>query len=226
MKKSILVIFSIIMILVVTVKVEAICTSRKYSNLKMTAYKSEVSYELKFDDQHNAYFEITVSNVDPSILVKFNGAIYEPVDGVVKIPTKLTGGLTYEVKLLGGYKTSCVEEYLYTKNITIPKYNAYSEREECIEYEEFYMCNKWYAGEIVDDTVFEIELEKYVQSLQKEEKKEEEKDRRNIIEKVIDFYKDHIEITLPITIIVIGFGLYKVVVKIIRRKNRIKLNQK
>ena len=69
---------------------------KKYSNLKMIAYKSEVSYELQFDSNHNYYYVLTVNNVDPSILVEFNGETYEP-ENIVNIP------LTYAYS---GNKTS------------------------------------------------------------------------------------------------------------------------
>lgn len=224
MKKKILLIVSILFVFALSIKVNALCTSKRYSNLKMIAYKAEVSYELKFDENHNSYFLLTVNNVDDKILVMFNGAVYEPQNGVVNIATRLPGGQTYEVKLYGGYDTDCVEEYLYTKNITVPKYNKYSERDECIEYEEFYLCNKWYAGEITNEESFENELDTYIKSLNTNEKEEKPVKTKNIFEKVIDFYKDNIIFTLPITIIIVGFIGYKVVVKIIRRRKRVKLD--
>lgn len=223
-KKLFTFIFTFVLLICFSVKVEALCTSKRYSNLKMLAYKSEVSYELNFDEKHNPYFLLTVNNVDKDVLVMFSDMIYEPVDGIVKIPTRLTGGTTYEVKLYGGYNTACIEEYLYTKNIAVPKYNKFSERDECIEYEEFYLCNKWYPGVINDEKSFENELDAYIKSLtNKEEEKKPEKEK-SIFEKAIDFYTNNLIFTLPITILIVLFIGYKVVVKIIRRRNRIKLN--
>ena len=223
-EKIIISIIAFISVFLIGIKVEALCTSKKFSNLKMIAYKTEVSYELKFDNNHDAYFELTVNNVDSSLLVKFNGQLYKPENGTVKIPSRVSGGITYEIKLYGGYDTGCKEEYLYTKKITLPKYNKYSEREECIEYEEFAMCNKWYAKEIVNDEAFEEALNEYKNSLIVIEPEKEEKVEKNIIENIIDFYTEHIVITLPITIVICLFVVYKVVVIIIRRKNRVKLN--
>ena len=224
MGKKVFLFISLIFVFTLSVKVDALCTSKRYSNLKMIAYKADVSYELKFDDNHNSYFLLTVNNVDDNILVKFNDVIYEPKNGTVEITSRLPGGETYEVKLYGGYDTYCVEEYLYSKNVTLPKYNKFSERDECIEYEEFYLCNKWYAGTIVDEESFENELDIYIKSLNIEEKEEKPTETKNFFEKIIDFYKDNLIFTLPITIIVIGFIGYKVVVKIIRRRKRIKLD--
>ena len=220
------VIFSILFIFCLTIKVDALCTSKKFNDLKMTAYKSTVNYDLKFDEDHKYYFILTVSNVDKNILVQYNGRFYEPKNGVVEIDNKVFGGQTYEIFLYGGYNTACVEDYLYTKRITVPKYNIYSERDECIEYEEFNLCNKWYAGNIIDDEDFENQLDVYIKTLKKKNSKPIEKQNKNIFDSIIDFYTSNKIITVPITIIIILFVLYKIAIRIIRRKNRIKLNSK
>ncbi len=206
------------------IDVDAYCTTRRYSDMKAVAYKANVSYELKFDEFHHHYFELTVTDVDKTILVYFGGIYYEPVDGVVHIEARLSGGTTYEVQLFGGYGTHCVEEYLYAKRITVPKYNIYSERDECIEYEEFELCSKWYPGYIGGEDVFLDKLNEYVISLNKTEEETIKVKEKSFFEKVIDFYTDNLIFTLPITIIILLFIVYKIVVRIIRRRNRVKLN--
>ena len=225
MKKNILLlIVAFIFTFCFVTEVDAYCSTKKHNALKALAYKAELNYELKFDENHNHYFDITVNNVDKDLLIFFNGTIYEPKDGTVYLSTRLTGGLTYEIKLYGGYDTSCVEEYLYTKKITVPTYNKYSERDECIEYEEFQLCNKWYSGYISGEDEFLERLNDYILTLEKTEKEEVPVKEKNTFEKIIDFYVEHLIITLPITIIIVLLIVYKVVVKIIRRKRRIKLN--
>ena len=143
--------------------------------------------------------------------------------------------------MYGGYDTDCVEEFLYKKTIKIPKYNVYSEREECIEYEEFPLCNKWYSGEISGDEFFlkhesedflvdakdklsSTQLTKNIDSLKKTEpEKKEEIVEKNIFEKIIDFYVKYIVICLPITIIIVGVVVFFIVRRLIRRKNRVKI---
>lgn len=225
MKKR-FIILALLFIFLLPIKTDAICTSKRYSNLKMTAYKSEVSYELKFDDYHHYYFLLNVNNVDKDILVEFEGYRYEPVDGVVKIDSRLLGGETYEVKLYAGYDTYCAESFLYTKKITVPKYNVYSEKDECIEYEEFYLCNKWYAGNIPSDEFFNVKLESYIKSLKKENTNPSKKDNKSIIDKIIEIYNKYQIIILPIVIVIALFLIYKLIIKIIRRRNRIKLNSR
>ena len=226
-KIAISLILTILFMLCLTIKTDALCTTKKYSDLKMTAYKSTVSYDLKFDEYHNYYFLLTVNNVEENIFVKFDGHIYEPdKNGVVELPEKVYGGETYEVYLYAGYDTACAEEYLYTKRITVPKYNVYSERDECIEYEEFYLCNKWYAGKIINEEDFLNRLDSYIQSLKKKSTDIPKTNNKGIIQQIIDFYTDNKIITIPITVLIILFVLYKVVIRIIRRRNRIKLNNK
>mgnify|MGYP003571466526 CR=1 FL=1 len=194
-----------------------LCTSKKYSNLKSKAYKTEFSYELKFDENHNHYFEITVNNLDKDVILIFNGITYEAKDNgePFTIETKLEDGLTYEFSLYGGYDTDCVEEFLYKKKLTIPKYNVYSERDECIEYEEFYMCNKWFQGEIPNDEYFKEKLNEYIESITPKKEEIKEEVQKNFYENIINFYTEHLVITLPITIIVLVLIFYKVIISII-----------
>ena len=219
-------VFMLIMFFCFSTKAEAFCSTKKYSNLKMTAYKAAVNYELNFDDDHNYYFKLKVNNVDKDILVRFDGYEYEPEDGYVEIKTRIPGGKTYEIDLYGGYETSCPEEYLYTKRITVPKYNPLSERDECIEYEEFYLCNKWYAGKDATDISFESELNRYIEQLKSKDKDEIPKKPKTFFQTIIDFFINNKIIMMPIAIIISVFIIYRIVVIIIKRRNRIKLNDK
>lgn len=226
MKKNKLLFLALFFVMFFPFRVDAasICTGKKLSDLRAKAYKAELVPEQKFDQNHNSYFEVTVHNVDKDILVIYEGSVYE-VDstGTVKLDSIFNGGITYEVGLYGGYDTDCAEEYLYTKKIELPKYNVYSEREECIDYEEFALCNKWYAGDIPDEKYFIDQLELYKESLMvKEEPKPKEKDK-NIFEQFIDFYLENKNITIPVTIVIVIILIVIVVRNIIRRRKRIKL---
>ena len=176
-------------------------------------------------DNHNHYFGVTATNVSKDVLIKFNGSTYEPQkdNDTIFIESRIEGGMTYEFNLYAGYDTDCSEEFLYTKKLKIPRYNIFSEKDECIEYEEFKLCNKWYQGVITEDQ-FNLELEEYINSLKKEEPVEEIKEEKSLFNKIIDFYLDNILIALPITIMIILLILYKIIITIVRRKRRIKLD--
>lgn len=225
MKKNNIFLFLSFLMLMIPLKVNGadICSSTKYTNLKREAFNAELKYDLKFDESHKSYFVVTIYNVSDNLIVNYNGSALTPdKDNKIVIPTFFDGGSTYEIKFYGGYNTSCVEEYVYSKKIVIPKYNVYSERDECIEYEEFKLCGKFYSGEIKNDTDFEEQLEEYIKSLEKKphEEKEEEK---SFFEKIIDFYINNIIITGPITIIIILALIAYIIIKIIKRKKRVKI---
>lgn len=216
-----------ILMLLFTPKVDAVlCTSKKYTTLKSEAYRVTLTYELKFDSKHQHYFEVTAMNVGKNVMVKRNGYYIEPTkdNDTFVVAYRVDGGKEFEVNIYGGYDTACPEEFLYTKKITLPKYNKYSEREECIEYEEFNLCNKWYSGYIGSDKEFDDALAQYIKSITKEEPNNIPEKEQSFFEKIIDFYTSNLIITLPITIFIVLLIVFIVVRKVIRRKNRIKLN--
>ncbi len=225
MKKNKLLIFVSLLLFFMSTKVDALCTSKELSKLKVEAFEANIVYDLKFDKNHNSYFNINIYNVSKNVMVIFNSNTYLPdSNGQIKLETALQGGDTYEFKFYGGYDTKCAEEFIYLKRVNIPKYNSYSENEQCIEYEEFPLCNKWYQGDIPNIEFFNSKLEAYIASLKKEEPpKEEIVIEKSIMDKIIDFYVDHIIICLPITIIICLGLIVFVVRKISRRRKRIKL---
>lgn len=227
MKKNNLFLLLVLFVLIlIPGKVDAakICTGKKLSDLKAKAYAAQPTYEFIKDKNEN-YFKVTVFNVDKDILVQSGGSIYEPdKKNQVIIETYFEGGETYEIKFYGGYETDCVEEYVYSKKLQLPKYNPYSEREECIEYEEFPLCNKWYSGDIESDEYFLEQLELYKKSITPSKEPVKEEVEKNIFEKIVDFYMENIAITGPISVIVILVVIIVVVRKIIRRRKRIKLD--
>lgn len=227
MKKGIIYCLLAITLFLSIPNVEAshLCTGSKTNALKVKAYQTQITQVQKFDENHISYWEITIYNVDKDLLVKHNGAIYEPdKNGAIVIESKFNGGVNYEFNFYGGYDTDCVEEFVYQKTIRLPVYNYYSEREECIEYEEFPLCNKWYKGVIGGEEDFLQQLEAYKESLKPKEEPKKEEDNRNIFEKLIDFYLENQKYTVPITCVIGVLVVAYVVRSIIRRRKRVKLD--
>lgn len=163
-KKRIIFIIFLLMLSITKVNAADLCTSAKYSNLKKKAASIKAEWELNFDESHKAYFTIKLTNVDKDVLLKYNETTYEPVDGEIILNNMFDGGNNYQLKLYGGYETSCVEEYLYTKNLKVPSYNYYSEYEKCKENPEFMLCDMYYDGVIENDTEFYGKLNEYLKS--------------------------------------------------------------
>ncbi len=201
-----------------------LCDQKAFNEMKSIAYKINPNYELRFTEEGTHYFVLTLSNLSEEIEVEFGGSTYsyDEKNPVITLIPMLEGGNTYEFNVYGAYGYPCVGELLYTKKLTIPKYNVYSELEECIEYEEFPLCNKWYQGEIPDYNYFYERYNQYIESLNPSDVPTEKEDK-NIFEIIIDFYIDHLIITLPVTIIFIGGIVFVVVRRIIRRNKRVKI---
>ncbi len=217
-------VFLLLLLIPFNVKAANICTANKYNALKAKAFKIELSYELKFDEKHNPYFEITVMNMTEDLILKFNSTIYEAKEnGTFVINTKLQGGNTYKFNFYGGYNNACVEQFIYSKSLTLPRYNIFSEREECIEYEDFPLCRKWYSKEIGSETEFLDALEEYKKTLEKKEPIDLDTDEKGLFDKLIEFYQNNLIITLPITLAIVGGALYYVARKVIKKKKRVKI---
>ncbi len=203
-----------------------LCTSDVLSEMRAKAYKTTFSYELKFDSENVAYFEISYANLSEGIEIRYGENVYSYDEknptGTIKTSFPNTGE-TYDIGLYAEYGYPCVGELLYTKKVTLPKYNKYSELEDCIEYEEFPLCNKWYSGEIENEDYFYSKLEEYVRSLIPEEEEEEEKKEESFIQKLVRLYIENLMITLPLTLLLVAVIVIIIIRRMIRKKNRVKI---
>lgn len=227
MKNKIIAIVLFISLFLVSEKVNAgLCTSGAYNKLKKEAYNVKFSYEMQRDTNGQVYFTVTVMNFTENVILIQGDSVYEfkNTGDTFNLTQTFKGGETIKFSLYGGYDTDCVEEYLYSKSLKIPKYNTYSELDECFEYEEFELCNKWYQGNIPSEAYFMQKLEEYKESIKPVEEEKKVEEEKSLFEQVINFYVDNIIFTLPLTILVIGIIIFIIVRKEIRKKNRVKLD--
>ncbi len=227
MKKNRLLLLLLIFLFFLPIKTKAsnICTSTKFSNLKREAYKTQITYELKFDNKHNPYFEVTAYNVSNDIMIVFDGSEFVPdSNNQIKFVNYFEGGKKYEFRFYGGRNNSCVEEYVYTKKIELPNYNMYSEREECIEYEEFPLCNKWYKGEIKDENDFLDKLEEYKKTLVKEVEEVKKEETKSLFDQIIEFYTNNLILCVTITVFIVLAIIVIIIRLIVKRRKKIKLD--
>ena len=78
-------------------------------------------------------------------------------------PFSSNGG-TIRLQIYGAGAHACKDQFIIERIIELPKYNPYSEYDECIEYEEFALCNKFYDGEISGTDEFSKKLNEYVKT--------------------------------------------------------------
>ncbi len=223
MKKRYLLI--IILLFLIMPNVYGICSPKAYTDMKAKAFSTQLKWDF-YNDGKTQYFTVTIYNMDKEVMLEYGGREYVSKKGEkVLINDFFVGGSTYEFNLYGEYDSNCPEEFLYTKNLEIPKYNVYSEREECLEYEDFPLCNKWYKGNINSEKEFNTYLEKYKESIKPKEEKTE-KDDNNFIDRVIELFNEYTVIFILTGSLIIGTLIYFVIRLIIRRKNRIKIGMK
>jgi hypothetical protein len=153
-----------------------ICDKTKYNDLRRKASKAKIEWEFKKDKDNTHYFIVTIDDVDEELIVINNNLVYEPKDGKITILDYFSGGKTHTIKFYGGYETSCVEEFVLSKNIKIPKYNTYSEMDECKDNKDFPLCAEWYDKEIKDEEDFYNQLKQYLKTDNKESKKKNNDD--------------------------------------------------
>ncbi len=162
-----------------------ICTKEKYNDLKEKASKIEMKWNLEFDEKNDYYFSVNAYNVDKDLMLILNNNVYEPNDdGIIILSTPFDGGKKYEFKFYGAYYHPCVEEYVYSRFLEIPKYNIYSKMDECSEYSEWELCDEWYQGSIEDVEDFYNKLNTYKEQIENGEivlKSDKENQKINFI---------------------------------------------
>lgn len=161
--------FVMALLIIPSMKVNAgLCTQKVYDGLAARAKKVTAEWNLYFDNNKQPYFKVKLGNIDSDLMIIFNEYNYVPINGEVEINEYLMGGDIYKFKVYGGYDTDCVEEFLYAKSVKIPKYNSYSEKEECKDNPEWKLCDKFYEGKIENDQDFYDKLNQYINSGEKE----------------------------------------------------------
>lgn len=218
-RKNLLLIVIVFVIMLIPKSANAIgiCGADTFNKYKTDALKIQINYDLYKDDNNKAYFKATALNVNEDFIIKFDGVTYKAPKGstTIKFDMLLNQQKTYYFSIYTDTSSKeCPMAMVGQKKITTPKYNYYSENDNCVEYEEFPLCDKYYEGEIKSYEYFIGELIEYKKTLNNDV--EEYKDDRSLIQKFIDLCSDNIEITVTIIAIIviiiaifIGKAIYK-----------------
>lgn len=223
--KFILIVFALIFVLPLKVNAVGICPAKQISKYRTDAQKIKFSYELYKVEEEQGLFYVTATNVNPNIVIEFEGIEYRASNDSTSIKIEETFLQNREYKF--NIRTNddldiCPRAYLTTKTIKTPKYNPYSELDVCIEYEEFPLCHKYYSGEIKDYNEFNTKLKEFINDTKSDIPPV--KDDRNIFQILIDLYMDNIEISVAITTLIVLIILLHIGRKIYRKSKRIKID--
>lgn len=205
------------------------CTTQEKNTLIQLAYNVKFDYELLPDEGNiDQSFSLTISNLSEEIEVRYGFSVYSydknsETPGIVKMSEYFAGGQTHKILIYASSTSACKDQVLTTKTITIPKYNSYSEREECTGIEDFKLCQRWYAGTFTEEE-FQQQTKAYKASLtNKSEEKPQEEEKSSILDKFVDLYKENLLISIALSILLVLIVIL-IIRKIVKKRKRIKID--
>lgn len=208
-------------------KIEAkqTCTTQEKNTLIQLAHNVKIDYELSdYKKNGKRQFAVTISNLVDGMYVLYDSYIYRYDKynlGIAKVDNYFNSANTYIIGIYADYHSACPGEFLLNKTITIPKYNQYSERNECKGIESFKLCQRWYA-ESFTEAEFKKQIEEYKNSLNSKVETHKKEQKQSIIEQFIKLYMNNIYISAGLTIVA-GVIFVIIIIKIAKRKNKIKI---
>lgn len=179
--------------------VKAECDYQRINDLSKIANNVKLS---NFYDNNS--FTVIVSNLSSDLYaVDFLGNTY--YGGEEKRINFSSGDVSFEIY---SNDSSCQGEMLAVKEITLPVFNVYSNRSECLEYPEFKYCVKWGDFKINDDQ-FLSELDKYKLTFKSQIVKKD--DEYDLFSYVFSLFSNNIFLIFLFTLIIllILFLLFK-----------------
>lgn len=113
--------------------------------------------------------------------------------------------------------SDCGKSSVRTFNVTIPRYNIYSDYGECIGNEDYYYCKQFVTLDDIKESEFKSGVKAYSEERKKKQQEEERKDN-SIIYKTLTFADKYKWVIILVCVVVAGTIVYIVVKK---RKERI-----
>ena len=177
-------------------------------------------------DLYTRYFTVNITNVTDNLYVK----IYNSVDNTTKIFSSsdaVNGIVSYRwddigdianltVRVYTSTKTSCSNEEVLVQQVTLPKYNVYSETDYCETNPDDSICSQYVTKEVTEE-----EFERKVEKQYKEDLKEaqdSEKVVNKVTKKVTNYVKENKKGFIIGGSIIIVLGVVTTAVVIIKRR--------
>ena len=189
-------------------KTDEFLETHKKEAEKVTAkYQLDENYTDENGNKKNGMFIIEINNLTENLKVKIDDGDFIRYDKTDN-GKLILNGVESGIKKIYIYSVK-VPTYLKTITVNIPKYNYYSEREECngISKEELDVCDKWYKYEL-NETTFLKKINEYKKT------QEENKDNNNqskiqiIFNNIVNFLKSYFIYIIIFIVIVCGITIY------------------
>ena len=156
------------------------------------------------------YGRINIYNITSDLYVEVEdlGTFYSNEDNVITIDTGLTDEIReYSIDILA-VEPACDKDPIRTLHVTIPRLNPYSSYPQCLEYPDYYYCNKFVFLDEISESDFLAGINAYA----KREDSINNNDK-NFFDKILDFFKNYyvsiIIIIVVIIIFIVGFKIWK-----------------
>lgn len=189
-------------------ELEKILEPYKKEAEKVTArHQLDENYTDENGNKKNGMFIIEINNLTENLKVKIDDGDFIRYDKTDN-GKLILNGVESGIKKIYIYSVK-VPTYLKTITVNIPKYNYYSEREECngISKEELDVCDKWYKYEL-NETTFLKKINEYKKT------QEENKDNNNqskiqiIFNNIVNFLKSYFIYIIIFIVIVCSITIY------------------
>ena len=164
------------------------CTDEQYMNEIELLNNVDVSYTVQIANNVPTY-TITFKNLTNNIIIVDDRKFYTSKTGAYTFKTNTGGAIRYNLyskacKVLSG-SNPFPNSYI---NINLPTYNKYSVREECKEFKDNYICQKW-SNYSADENSFKNEIKK-LQDYKNRVKKEEVEENTHVKKKWFEVVRE------------------------------------
>lgn len=203
MKKYFTYVFMLFLLIVLPIKVNAICDNSKKTELQKIA--GNVTYGYDYIKESDS-FNITITNLNPNIYIDNNGTIYRYSNS-----NELT---------IGGYKPGdslrlyiydteyCSPSALNILYINLPIKNKYYGTEVCSGFEEYSLCQMWTSNNLTENEI-KSKLDSYKKNNDDNKNQNEIEVKNYALQLLIDIYVKYYFIILPVIIIVCVYSMYR-----------------
>lgn len=203
MKKCFTYVFMLFLLIVLPIKVNAICDNSRKTELQKIA--GNVTYGYDYIKESDS-FNITITNLNPNIYIDNNGTIYRYSNS-----NELT---------IGGYKPGdnirlyvydteyCNASALNILYINLPVKNKYYGTEICSGFEEYSLCQMWTSNNLTENEI-KSKLDSYKKNNDDNKNQNEIEVKNYALQLLIDIYIKYYFIILPVIIIVCVYSMYR-----------------
>lgn len=150
------------------------CSSTKLEELKQKAENIDIYTEFDDSSINNRIYDryhITITGLTEGLYI-YTDNYEKAFDMSSVVEGTINSYITTNVKKINIYSNECDDQIIKSIEMNLKKFNFYSTYKECegISGEDLAVCSKFYDGELTD-SVFQNEIKKYKESLEKEQVK-------------------------------------------------------